>query len=149
VNPGISYIQGNILEAATEGVVIPVNLVGVPGAGLARHAHMRFPAFTPAYRAALAAGELTKTRPAFLEHTTPPWLIAFATKGHWRDVADLDDIAAGLATLAEGCRGYGLRSIAIPAVGCGLGRLAWADVHPQIVRVFSPLPMRTVIYLPT
>ena len=34
----------------------------------------------------------------------------------------------------------GIRSIAIPPLGCGNGGLDWADVRPLIHGAFEPLP---------
>ena len=34
----------------------------------------------------------------------------------------------------------GIRSIAIPPMGCGNGGLCWADVRPLIQAAFEPLP---------
>ena len=36
-------------------------------------------------------------------------------------------------------RRLGIRSIAIPTLGCGNGRLQWADVRPLIEAAFEPL----------
>jgi len=41
-----------------------------------------------------------------------------------------------------------LESIAIPALGCGLGRLAWADVRPLIVEALADLPLRVMLFPP-
>ena len=54
------------------------------------------------------------------------FVINFPTKGHWRSPARIEDIEAGLDDLVRVVRELGVDSIAIPALGCGNGGLAWA-----------------------
>ena len=68
------------------------------------------------------------------------WIINFPTKGHWRERSRLTDIEAGLEDLVDTVRRLGIRSIAIPPLGCGNGGLNWADVRPRIEAAFINLP---------
>ena len=43
------------------------------------------------------------------------------------------DIEAGLVPLVQTLAEHSIASIAIPALGCGLGGLSWETVHPKIV----------------
>jgi O-acetyl-ADP-ribose deacetylase (regulator of RNase III) len=52
----------------------------------------------------------------------------------------MEDIEAGLQTLVEEMRKRGIRSIAIPPLGCGLGGLRWTDVRAKIEEAFQDLP---------
>jgi O-acetyl-ADP-ribose deacetylase (regulator of RNase III) len=43
----------------------------------------------------------------------------------------------------------GIRSIAVPPLGCGLGGLNWRDVRPMIENSFSELPdVRVLLFQP-
>jgi len=43
----------------------------------------------------------------------------------------------------------GIRSIALPPLGCGLGGLSWDDVRPRVEAAFAPLPdVRVMLYGP-
>lgn len=55
------------------------------------------------------------------------YIINFPTKEHWRMPSRLCDIEAGLQDLRRVIASLSLRSIAIPALGCGRGGLAWGD----------------------
>ena len=44
----------------------------------------------------------------------------------------MEDIDSGLKALVEEIRNRGIRSIAIPPLGSGLGGLNWAEVRPRI-----------------
>ena len=53
------------------------------------------------------------------------------TKRHWRDDSRIDDIARGLEDLARIITAHAIGSVAVPALGCGLGGLPW----PQVKRI--------------
>ena len=53
------------------------------------------------------------------------WVINFPTKEHWRQPSQLGWVVGGLEDLARVLRDQGIRSVAIPALGCGLGGLLW------------------------
>jgi O-acetyl-ADP-ribose deacetylase (regulator of RNase III) len=72
----------------------------------------------------------------------------FATKRHWRDDSDLQGIDEGLQWLVENYKTEGIKSIALPALGCGLGNLSWKDVGPIMCRRLSALQIPVFIYLP-
>ena len=62
----------------------------------------------------------------------PRYIINFPTKQHWKGKSRLADIKSGLVSLVAEIRGRGIRSIAIPPLGCGNGGLDWAAVRPLI-----------------
>ena len=64
---------------------------------------------------------------------------------YWRDTAEDGDIKTGLTALVEEVQRLGIRSIAIPPLGCGNGGLDWAEVKPLILEAFKPLPHVEVI----
>jgi O-acetyl-ADP-ribose deacetylase (regulator of RNase III) len=71
--------------------------------------------------------------------TPPRYIVNFPTKRHWRGKSRMEDIDAGLTALAEVIRAKGIRSIAIPPLGSGLGGLDWAEVRPRIEAGLRPL----------
>jgi O-acetyl-ADP-ribose deacetylase (regulator of RNase III) len=80
----------------------------------------------------------------------PRYIINFPTKRHWRDKSRLEDIASGVPALVSEIERLGIRSIALPALGCGLGGLAWADVPPLIARALASVPnVRVLLFAPS
>jgi hypothetical protein len=77
------------------------------------------------------------------------WFLLFATKRHWRERADLGGIEEGLVWLRDNYRSEGIKSLALPALGCGLGWLDWRDVGPVMCKALSALDIPVWIYLPT
>ena len=79
----------------------------------------------------------------------PRLIVNFPTKRHWRDASRMEDLVRGLESLAELVRTRDLRSIALPALGCGLGGLDWSEVRPRIEAAFAPLEgVRVFVYEP-
>lgn len=75
-------------------------------------------------------------------------MINFPTKGHRQASSKLPDIQTGLIDLVRVLREREIKSVAIPALGCGNGGLAWTDVRPLIERAFASLPDVQVLLFP-
>ena len=134
----ITYTQGDILQDTSEALVNPVNCVGVMGKGLALRFKEMFPANYKAYQYACAAHLVLPGKLFVYERDLHPrYIINFPTKRHWRDISLLKDIDAGLDMLRNIVIGLNICSIAIPALGCGLGGLDWSDVKPLIHDTFN------------
>jgi O-acetyl-ADP-ribose deacetylase (regulator of RNase III) len=126
-----------------EALVNTVNCVGQMGKGIALQFKQAFPANYKAYEAACKLGEVSPGRMLVHDHgmlIQPRYIINFPTKRHWRGKSRIEDIDAGLITLIEEVRQRGIRSIAIPPLGCGLGGLDWNEVRPRIEAAFASLP---------
>ena len=128
----IEYKTGDILSEEAEALVNSVNCVGVMGRGIALQFKKAFPGNYKAYLARCKRNEMKPGRVFVFEtgETVPPrYIINFPTKRHWRGKSRIEDIEAGLASLTEEIRWYGIRSIAIPPLGSGLGGLDWPEVR--------------------
>jgi len=146
----IEMASGNILTCGAEALVNPVNCVGVMGKGLALEFKRAFPENFTAYKAACQRGEVKVGRP-FVFGTGAPgprFIINFPTKKHWRGKSDLLDVLFGISRLKDVVCNHGVRSIAIPALGCGLGGLNWDDVRPALQANFGGLPGVRVLLFP-
>jgi O-acetyl-ADP-ribose deacetylase (regulator of RNase III) len=135
--------QGNLLEAQADALVNTVNTVGVMGRGIALQFQRAFPANYAAYKKACDMKSVVPGKMFIFEENVlggPRWIVNFPTKRHWKGSSRIEDIQNGLADLAEQVERLGIRSIAIPPLGCGLGGLAWAQVKPLIESAFASLP---------
>ncbi|MCB9794645.1 MAG: macro domain-containing protein [Alphaproteobacteria bacterium] len=134
---------GNILQAQTEALVNTVNCVGVMGKGVALQFKRAWPEMYEDYRRAAKAGEVEPGRmhvwSTGLMIGGPKLIINFPTKRHWRQGSRMEDVEAGLVDLVRVIREHGLRSVAIPPLGAGLGGLPWAEVKRRIVEALAPL----------
>ena len=130
----IRFKTGDILAEDAEALVNTVNCVGVMGRGVALRFRKAFPANFRAYAAACKRREVKPGRMFVFETDAlaPRWIINFPTKRHWRAKSRMEDVEAGLEALTGEIRARNIHSIAIPALACGLGGLAWDEVCPRI-----------------
>ena len=143
---GITYTDSSIFEIDAEATVNPVNCVGVSGAGLARQFARRYPENARLYRQACKEGRVTPGRGIITETglDNPRHIVNFPTKRHWREQSRLSDISLGLRNMRRELLRRGIRSIALPALGVGLGGLDWRDVREVIEKEFGGQPAMEV-----
>ena len=133
--------EGDLLKQHdVDAIVNTVNCVGVMGKGIALQFRNRWPENYEAYRRACKAGEMRPGRMFVFDagaYAQPHYIINFPTKDDWRGKSRLSYIRDGLIDLVAQVRRLGIRSIAVPPLGCGNGGLAWDDVRPMIERAFD------------
>lgn len=133
--------SGNLFDAPVEALVNTVNTVGVMGKGIALQFKRAFPANFTAYERACKVGELEIGR-VFAFDTgmlQPRWILNVPTKRDWRQPSRLDDVRRGIAALVASIRELGIRSVAVPPLGCGAGGLSWEVVGPVLEEALSAL----------
>lgn len=139
----------DIFASRAAAIVIPTNTLGIQGKGLALAAAKRWPIWNQEYRAhCMILSENLEISPG---HVWPwlapadtdgwaPIVYALATKDHWRNPSRLEWVRQGLLHLVVYCRAEELPSVAVPALGCGFGGLAWSDVLPVLERELAEAP---------
>lgn len=141
----------DIFNAPTQTLIVPVNMVGIAGKGLAKQFKERYPGWYSAYaqdchtRLIRTEGYSIWRDPDDKDRV----IYSMPTKVHWRDNSNLNLIMTSLIKLAEVARREELYSIAIPAIGCGEGKLDWdEDVYPLIKSILSHMEASIGIYMP-
>lgn len=168
IGQNISLIDGgDIFFSELQTLTVTVNLQGVMGKGLALRAREQFPDVYVAYEKACRAKKITSARPYiykreasvsdelmdFKPHNLSienpmKWFLLFATKRHWRTNSRIEDIENGLKWLQKNSKKEGIKSIAMSALGCALGKLHWKDVAPLICKYLHEINIPVEIYLP-
>jgi O-acetyl-ADP-ribose deacetylase (regulator of RNase III) len=141
----IQFVQGNLFDSQAEALVNAVNTVGVMGRGVALEFKNRFPENYRAYRATCKSEELIVgkmftfelNRETQLEQ--PRWIINFPTKQHWRNPSKLEFVRDGLEDFVCVIEANNIRSVALPALGCGTGGLEWKTVRLLLEASLEPL----------
>ncbi|HMR33955.1 MAG TPA: macro domain-containing protein [Geminicoccaceae bacterium] len=139
----VRITKGDLLEQRVDAIVNTVNTVGVMGKGIALQFKRKWPANAKAYEAACRRGEVVPGKMFVFDNgglAEPKFIINFPTKRHWRFPSRLKDIDDGLVDLIRQIDRLGIKSIAIPPLGCGNGGLHWPDVRERIETAFEARP---------
>ncbi len=138
----INIKKGNLLSEKVDALVNAVNCVGVMGKEIALQFKNKWPDYFIAYAKSCKAGAI---RPGVIstyalnQSGQPFYIINFPTKNNWRDKSTLAYIKDGLDDLKIFIEINNIRSLALPALGCGNGGLEWSIVKPLIEASFSSL----------
>lgn len=120
------------------------------GKGLAAEFKRRYPLHFKTYQTACRREEVRPGRVLVTDSGAmrPKWILCVPTKRHWSESSRLDDVSKGIEELARVAAMIKIDSIAIPALGCGLGGLRWSEVEPLIEKSFSNSPISVYLYPP-
>jgi O-acetyl-ADP-ribose deacetylase (regulator of RNase III) len=152
----VRYInKTKLFNNRADALVNPVNCKGIMGKGIAKEFKKRYPECYLPYMQACKKGKLVPGKLMIVRLTVQPDLfmnlrpaiILFPTKYHWKRKSQLKWIEQGLRYLKKHYRKWGLRSIAMPQLGCGLGGLDWMMVKSLIEKHFKNEPLRVEVYL--
>lgn len=161
----VSLAQGDMFFSRLQTLTISVNTVGVMGKGLASRTRYQFPDVYVRYEDACRDKSLTTKTPVIVKRSksiaseiadstnlpqdeTATWFLLFATKAHWKEASKLEYIVDGMRWVLDNYESQQIRSLALPALGCGLGGLAWSDVGPILCSVVHEMRIPACVYLP-
>jgi len=162
----LSWVDGDLFFSQMQTLTISVNTVGVMGKGLASRAKYQFADVYVVYQEVCRKKILQLGKPYLYRREVSldidlvdepntlsnpnamKWFLLFPTKRHWRERSDLAQIEAGLQWLVANYKTEGIQSIALPALGCGLRGLSWAEVGPLMCRYLDQMDIQAAIYLP-
>lgn len=139
----------DIFESPAQTLVCPCNVIGAMGKGLALQFKERVPGLYTRYRQLCHKGKFTVD-----QLWRYPWpesdkqVLCFPTKWHWKNPSRLGDVTRNLRKLVELHEQFGITSLAIPPVGCGLGGLSYEhEVRKEMFEILERLPFEVRIVL--
>jgi O-acetyl-ADP-ribose deacetylase (regulator of RNase III)/uncharacterized protein YwgA len=144
----VSIQIGDIFKSEAQTVINTVNCVGVMGKGVALQFKQHFPAMFENYQSRCARKMVKLGEPYIYKDLTPPWIINFPTKQHWKMPSSLTAIKDGLYYLEKHITEWGVQSLASPPLGCGLGQLDWRAVGPVLYQGFLQLDIPVTLFAP-
>ncbi len=144
----ITVLVGDIFKSRMQTLTNTVNCVGIMGKGIALEFKKRFPEMFADYNERCKRKEVKLGEPYLFKQLIPPSILLFPTKEHWRSVSSLPAIEKGLMHLKANYKRWGITSIAVPPLGCGLGELEWNIVGPTLYQDLRDLEIPVELYAP-
>lgn len=133
----------SVLKVA-DAIAVPVNCKGVHGAGMAKEWADRYPGAAAQYRLSCSLSLLKPGSYLYLLDGGHAHL-AVATKDNWQAPSKLEWIESALRAMELGLPQHQWKVLAMPALGCGLGKLVWEDVLPLVTKFASNCADRKII----
>ena len=130
----------------TRALAVPVNCLGVMGAGLALAVKQRFPEASEVYIQHCKKGLMKPGMVLFTSHNGF-YFYFVATKNNWKNKSELSYVEKGITNLIASLKFDKLKAVSIPALGCGLGGLNWTTVLPILQAELTQSNLETVAYI--
>lgn len=133
----------NIFETDSDLLINPVNCRGVMGAGLAYQFKRYYPDMYTAYKEACSLNQI-KIGNVWFDLRDKPFICCFPTKDDWKTPSNYKYIRESAKSLVNYLNTntiliFGVETIAIPKLGCGLGGLEWSAVKSILDEEFAEL----------
>jgi hypothetical protein len=166
ITPLLSIMKGDMFFSRMHTLTVSVNTVGIMGKGLASRAKYQFPDVYVYYQDLCRKKILRMGKPFIYKRESSfdyqladnpqslknengeTWFLLFATKSHWREDSNFSGIEKGMQWLLENYTKEGIKSLGIPALGCGLGNLKWDTVGPMLCKYLSQMEIPVQLFLP-
>jgi len=144
----VTFVKGNIFDSPAQVLTNPINCVGKMGKGLAKVFADKFPAMEKNYIKRCSENKVKIGAP-YLWEDDKTQILNFPTKKHWKNLSNIQDIEEGLNFIAQNYIDMGIGTLALPALGAGLGGLDWNEVKEVIFRVLNPISdLHVFVYEP-
>lgn len=147
----ITYSTGNLFadfeNGVTSAIAIPINCEGVMGKGVALEAKTRWPKLAAQWDKRCKEGVdglSVKTLPG--EVCFYGSIIFATTKDHYQNPSQIEWVESICKLLVKHCAPDEV--VGLPAIGCGLGGLAWNDVKALYEKYLAESPIHFICYLP-
>ncbi len=116
------------------------NCAGAMGKGIALQFREKFPEMYKEYKA-LCKSDSYKPGDVFDYDYGKGHIYNLATQVSWRTKAKIEYIRESVSRMFELATVDGVREIAMPTIGAGLGGLVWSDVKEVIAEISSGYPL--------
>lgn len=139
---------GSLFDSDAQTLVCTVNCMGAMGAGIALEFKESCPGLYRAYKDHCNKGLMTVRSNFLYKPQYGPWVLCLPTKDHWKDPSKLEYIEYCLDNLSKEYEEQGIKSIALPPLGCGLGKLDYiTHVKPLIYNYLDPIDIPVSILM--
>lgn len=122
---------GDLFTSTADGIGHGVNCRGFMGSGIAPFFKRKYAGMYDAYRVVCLAGNLHGGE-TFIWPTPEVTVFNIASQEKEGRNADLSFLESGVRAALIYADKHGVKTLALPRIGCGIGGLDWADVEPLL-----------------
>lgn len=145
----LNSVVGNLLtNTDLPAIGHGVNTVGVMGGGIALPIGQKYPEMKEQYaflcrQGFLRPGDLLPWR----DEKTGQWVYNMASQDNPGPHARLDWLTTSARLALGHADEHGIDTVGIPAIGCGIGGLEWADVEPALEAVEADFTAKFLVHV--
>lgn len=136
----------SILDTEATHVVCTVNCQGHMGRGVALYLRKAIPGLYKEYQNQVKSGNIT-INSLWIYNNPNVNVICFPTKDKTWEPSKLEWIKSNLELLRDTYKQSGIKSVAIPPLGCSNGGLQWSDVRNLIYAILGECDLKVYICL--
>lgn len=143
----IEIVHGDLFDSEMQTLTNAVNCIGVMGAGIALGFANRFARMERDYEDKCAFDEVKLDEPYCFDEGEIK-ILNFPTMYYPGELADLDQILRGFDHVIANYEAWGITSIAVPALGCGIGGLLFDDLKGPVIDKLEEMEIPAELYAP-
>lgn len=140
--------NGDLFQSKMPVWVNAVNCRGFMGVGIARKFADLFPDYLANYKARCRHGAIVLGQVDLYTNPDGPDILSFPTMNFPGELSSLYYIQRGLRSLRNMVTSHDIQGLAIPALGCGVGRLPWLGVEASVKDMLGDLNIPIELYAP-
>lgn len=126
-------VTGDLFEGGYQAIGHGVNCRGVMGAGIATVFRDKFPIMYEEYKLRCDYGYL-RLGEVFAHYAGGGrWVYNIASQFNPGAEADLSALGMGVGRALAHAKAFGVRELALPQIGCGIGGLSYSDVRTRLM----------------
>jgi len=141
----IKEIKGSLFDSPTKVIAHGANTLGIMGAGIARSIKAIYPNNFKTYNEKCLKGEF-KLGDVLLVEDNKRIVANLGTQNELGAHASLQAVKLSFVLLMEELQKLGLKEVAIPKIGCGIGGLEWKDVREIVEEVSENYGVTVLVY---
>jgi O-acetyl-ADP-ribose deacetylase (regulator of RNase III) len=132
-------INGNIFDSPCNVLVNPTNCKGPMGAGLAKQFRDRYPGLEKRYKEFCTNGMIVPGILSLYPINENLRILNFPTKDDWRNSSEFRYVELGMNKFLKTYSRTGIKTIAFPLLGTGLGGLDKEKIKEYMISKLDPL----------
>lgn len=141
--------NGNIFESECKIITNAVNCIGIMGGGIAKQFATRYPQMLDEYKLFCEHNVIALGRPVYhIIQNENKIICNFPTMFYPGSITNEEDIVKGLSQLKKDAASLEYCSIALCALGCGVGRFSYDRLKELVYNIFTDYPNVVELYKP-